>query len=334
MSELTLPAAPTTVEPAPAPPRRRRGLVVGAIVAAVFVLGGVLVFVADSDEAKAGPLALVFTPGETQRYRIEQTMNLTLGGDLTGVSDVAGMPFAVETSQLLSWTVKDVDADGVATIRVTSDDVSATVNGAPVPSMGATPPVDVRISRTGRVLSIGGPALGGTDLDLSAFTKLFDTAGTGQMTPLLPPGGDAQPGDTWDTSFSQDIPFGDGSVDVTATSRYDRDETVDGTDAAVIVSDADLAMDLRLDLAALIGALGGADLPTGASGIGDLTEGALSYTGGGSTTQTSWLDLEAQRVLRTESSGDLDVTMELSGVPGFSGTLTVTGSITQRMSRP
>jgi hypothetical protein len=331
MNDVTLPAPPPVLEPPPSR-KRRRGVVGAAIVVALLVLGGAVLVLVDGEQAEAGPLALTFTPGETQRYRIDQTMDITLGGDLAvGVSG----PLALETSQVVSWEVRDVDSDGVATIRVTAETPSGTVNGLPIPSMGSTPAVDISVSPSGRVVSVGGPALGGSSLDLAGgpFGKLLEMPGTDRFTPLLPPDGDAQPGDSWESSYAEDVPFGHGSVGIDATSRYDRDESVDGTDTAVIVTDSTLSMDVKLDVSEILGALGAAGLPSGPTGLPDLSGAALSYTGGGTFDQTSWLDLASQDVVKMHTTGDVDVTMWFDGFPGYAGTLTMTGTLDQELTR-
>jgi hypothetical protein len=329
MNDVMLPAPPPVLEPPPR--RRRRGLVAAAIVVALLVLGGTALVLVDGEQANAGPLALTFTPGETQRYRIDQTLDLTLDGDLAvGVSG----PLTIETSQVVSWEVRDVDHEGVATIRVTTQAPSGTVNGLPIPSVGSTPAIDIRISPSGRVVSVGGPALGGSSLDLAGpFGKLLEMPGTDRFTPLLPPDGNAQPGDSWDTSYSEDVPFGHGSVGIDATSRYDRDESVDGTDTAVIVTDSTLSMDVKLDVSEILGALGAAGLPSGPTGLPDLSGAALSYTGGGTFDQTSWLDLANQDLVKMQTTGNLDLTMSFDGFPGYAGTLKMTGTLEQQLTR-
>jgi hypothetical protein len=55
----------------------------------------------------------------------------------------------------------------------------------------------------------------------------------GQLTPLLPDEGEmVAVGDSWEKSFSQEFPFGEGTIEFTATSTYERDETVNGREAA------------------------------------------------------------------------------------------------------
>jgi hypothetical protein len=334
MSDVVIPPppAPSPTEPSSTSAPRRRGLVIGAAVTAVLVLAGAVAFVAtQGDEAKAGPLALSFAAGDTHRYRVEQSMDLTVGGEAIGGTE----DLRLEIEQLVSWTVTDVDDDGVATIRVEVEDVSGSVNGTPAPPSGPIPPVDLRISPDGEVVSIGGPALGGAGIDLSqgGFGQLFDVPGSNQVTPLLPPDGDATPGDTWDSSYHHDVPFGEGSVDLEATSRYDRDERVDGAETAVIVTDSDVRMDVAFAFADLIEMFGGGAMPTGASGVEALADASMTYAGTASSSQTGWLDLASRELVRMRSTGELDLEMEIVGVPAASGTITVAGTYTQEMAR-
>ncbi len=333
MTDVVIPPAPPPVDPSQAPrPRRRAGLVIAAAVTAVVVIAGAAVFVAaHGNEAKAGPLALAFTAGDTHRYRIAQSMDLTVGGDAIGGTE----DLELEIEQLVSWTVTEVDDDGVATIRVEVEEMTGTVNGSPTPASGPVPPVELRISPDGEVLSIGGPALGGAGIDLTqgGLGQLFDVPGSNQVTPLLPPDGDAVPGDSWDSSYTHDVPFGEGSIDLEATSRYDRDERVDGAETAVIVTDSDVRMDVAFAFADLIDMFGGGEMPTGAPGVDALADASMTYAGTASSSQTGWLELATRELVQMRTTGELDLEMMIEGVPAASGTITVAGTYAQEMTR-
>jgi hypothetical protein len=333
MTDVVIPPAPPPADPSASPrPRRRTGLVVGAAITAVLVIGGAAVFVVtQGDEANARPLALSFTAGDTHRYRIEQSMDLTVAGDAVGGTE----QLQLEIEQLVSWTVTGVDDDGVATIRVEVEDVSGTVNGSPTPPSDPVPPVELRISPDGEVLSIGGPALGGAGIDLTqgGLDQLFDVPGSNQVTPLLPPDGDASPGDTWDTSYTHDVPFGEGSIELDATSRYERDERVEAAETAVIVTDSDVRMDVAFAFADLIDMFAGGAMPTGASGMDALAGASMTYAGTASSSQTGWLDLATRELVRMRTTGEVDLEMEIVGVPAASGTITVAGTYTQGMTK-
>lgn len=333
MTDVVIPPAPPPVDPSHSPrPRRRAGLVIGAAATAVLVIAGAAVFVStQGDEAKAGPLALAFTAGDTHQYRIAQSMDMTVGGDAVGGTE----DLELEIEQLVSWTVTEVDGGGVATIRVEVEEMTGTVNGSPTAASGLVPPVELRISPDGEVLSIGGPALGGAGIDLTQgrLGQLFDVPGSNQVTPLLPPDGDATPGDTWDSSYTHDVPFGEGSIELEATSRYDRDERVDGAETAVIVTDSNVRMDVAFAFADLIDVFGGGEMPTGASGMDALADASMTYAGTASSSQTGWLELATRELVQMRTTGELDLEMEIEGIPAASGTITVAGTYTQEMTR-
>jgi hypothetical protein len=219
----------------------------------------------------------------------------------------------MDVTQVIGWKVVSVDDAGTATIEVTVSDMSGTVNGTEVPSTPASP-IEIRIAADGRVLSAGGLSLGG-----AGQTQGFGFPGMGQLTPILPDDGDAvSVGDTWDKEFSQDFPFGEGTIDFSATSTYVRNETVNGREAAVIETRMTVPIDATLELAELLDALGpeitGA---TGGAGLEQLGDGSIAYVGRGTFTQTSFVDLDARELLKTQSRGRFDISMTFEGIPGL-----------------
>jgi hypothetical protein len=327
MSQTTDPIPPPPappVEPA-MPPRGRGGMVALAIGVAVVVLAGVAVFaLTRSDSAEAQPLALAFEQGQSQTYEIDQTMDAELAADVFGSQSIS-----LDVSQVVGWEVTSVDEEGNATIEVTVSEVSGSVNGQPIPAdVASVPPVEIEIAPDGRVLSAGGLALGG-----AGQTQGFGFPGMGQVTPILPDEGEeVSVGDTWDKEFSQDFPFGEGTIEFSATSTYERDEEVIGRTAAVIVTDLTVPLDFTLSFADLLVALDPA--LTGATGAGELdalADASIDYGGEGAFTQTSFVDLEAKELLRTQSEGTFDIAMTFSGIPGVesSGTVDFSGTFTQ-----
>jgi hypothetical protein len=323
------PIAPTPSEP-PSPssgPSWRRPVFIAGTVAVVLAILAVVVFAVPKggEDASAQPLALSFEAGQSQSYMIHQTMDGTISSDLLG----GDQPIKLDMTQRVTWEVTHVDDQGVATIQVTVDQASGTVDGTPIPQSDI-PPIEFQVAPDGRIVSAGGLALGGASL-----TQGFGFPGMGQMTPILPDEGQAvAPGDTWEKTFSQDFPYGSGKIEFTATSRYDRNETVDGKQAAVIVTDMKVPLDFTLNLKELLDALGGADAmaPTGASGLDALADASLAYSGNGTISQTSWVDLEAKQLLKSSSSGDFDITMSFSGIPDFEGKMRFAGSYTQDLA--
>jgi hypothetical protein len=327
MSQISTPQIPMPAPP-PAPeaeaPGRRRGVTLVAVAVVLAVVAGLVAFaITRSDTAEAQPLALSFTQGQERTYDVHQTMDATISSPLFG-----DQALSMDVKQVIGWKVLSVDDAGTATIEVTVSDMSGTLNGTEVPS-APSPPIEIRIAADGRVLSAGGLSLGG-----AGQTQGFGFPGMGQLTPILPDDGDAvSVGDTWDKEFSQDFPFGEGTIDFSATSTYVRNETVNGREAAVIQTQMTVPIDATLDLAELVDALGpeitGA---TGAAGLDQLGDGSIAYLGRGTFTQTSFVDLDARELLKTQSRGRFDISMTLEGIPGLAEgpvEMSFAGSFTQ-----
>jgi hypothetical protein len=323
--QVPMPAPPPAPEPEAEAPKRRRGITALAVAVVLVVVAGLVAFaITRSDTAEAQPLALSFTQGEERTYDVHQTMDANISSSLFGDE-----PLAMDVTQVVGWKVVSVDDSGTATIEVTVSDMSGTVNGTEVPSTPATPPIEIRIAADGRVLSAGGLSLGG-----AGETQGFGFPGMGQLTPILPDGGEAvSVGDTWDKEFSQDFPFGEGTIDFSATSTYVRNETVNGREAAVIETEMSVPIDATLDLAEVLDALGPEITgSTGAAGLEQLGDGSIAYVGGGTFTQTSFVDLDARELLKTQSRGRFDISMTFEGIPGLaegSAEMSFAGSFTQ-----
>jgi hypothetical protein len=323
---------PTTNDPLPPPPepstdRGRRPLVVGlAIGVAVVLAVGIAGFaITRSDPAEARPLALSFEQGQEQTYGIHQTMDGRVSSDLVGDQRIE-----MDLSQTVTWRVLSVDGDGVATIEVTVTDLSGTLNGVDIPPATGVPPVEIVIAPDGRVLEAGGLSLGG-----AGQTQGFGFPGMGQLTPLLPDEGEeVAVGDSWDKEFSQPFPFGEGTIEFTASSTYVRDDTVDGRPVAVIETDLTVPLDFTLRFSDLIDALG-SELAgtTGAADLDALGDATIDYGGSGAFTQTSFVDLDAHELLRSRSEGEFDLSMKFSGIPGVGqvAEMSFTGSFTQEL---
>jgi hypothetical protein len=312
------PAVPTPHQPpisdtwaAQATQARRRpvGLVVGAVVVALALVAGFVAFTSlggDEQSANAQPLSLVFTEGESRTYTVRMTMD---GGLEAGEALGGSQPLEIDMTETMTWKVVSVNADGIATVRVTIDEVSGTVNGVEMPQNAADmPSIDMQIAPDGRILTAGGLSFAGFDQTGGAGFP-----GMGQMTPLLPDG-PVEPGDTWTEEFSQEIPFGEGTIEYTATNTLERYEDVGGVEAAVVTSSYTVPMDFRIDFDRLLESMGGAQGITGATGMAGAS---ISYGGEGSFVMTSWVAREAKELLKMSSSGSFDMTMAFGGVPGL-----------------
>lgn len=321
----TIPAPPPTQEPPAPAPSKRKALIAGAILGVLILIAGVTVYAfIQGDSAEAQPLALSFTQGQSQSYEIHQTMEAEI------VSDVLGnQPMSMDITQVVGWEVVSVAEDGTATIEVTVDEMSGSVNGTELPDT-PVPPIEMVIAPDGRIVSAGGLALGG-----AGQTQGFGFPGMGQMTPLLPDEGETVAvGDTWEKEFSQDFPFGEGTIEFTATSTYDRNETIDGRDAAVIITEMTVPMSFTLSFSDLLEALG--PEVSGVTGADLLADAQIAYGGQGTVAQTSFVDLEARELLKTESSGSFEIAMTFTGIPGLEiagpAEVAFNGTFTQEMT--
>lgn len=312
--------------PAPRVARRPAGLIVGALVVVLAVIAGIVGFTmlgGEDQSANAQPLALTFTPGQSETY----TMHMTMDGNMSAGELLGGdQPITMEVTQVVTWETTAIDEEGVATITVTVDEMSGTVNGIEIPAeASATPPVEIQIAPDGRILSAGGMSFLGSEQTGGASFP-----GMGQMTPLLPDE-PVEPGDTWTKDFSQEIPFGEGTIEFTATSTLERYEDVNGVNAAVITTAYTVPMDFTLDFGELIGAVGATGSGTDLAGFEDAS---ITYGGQGSFEQTAWVDPEAEQMLKMTSSGSFDMTMEFSGLEIFEGqSIAFAGEFTQELSR-
>ena len=319
----TLPPPPEA--PASSEPMRRRWIVPVAIAVAVLLVAGVAwVALSRGDTAEAQPLALSFTQGQEQTYDIDQTMDAHMSSDAFG-----DQPLKMDLSESVTWRVQSVDRDGTATIEVTVSDLSGSLNGEPVPS-NDIPPLEIVIASDGRVLSAGGIAFGG-----SADSQGFGFPGMEPLTPILPDAGaKVSVGDTWEKSFSQEFPYGDGTIEFSASSTYARNETVDGREAAVIETHMTVPVNLTINLSELLDALGPELAGTTGADLGSLKDASIAYDGHGSVSQTSFVDLEAKELLRTRSNGDFDISLGLRGIPGIGDApvdIAFTGTFTQSL---
>jgi hypothetical protein len=169
----------------------------------------------------------------------------------------------------------------------------------------------LRVTPDGQIVDGNGLAFGATGS--SGFGGF---PGMDQVTPILPDH-EVAPGDEWDKHFSQTFPFGGGTIEYTAHSRFERYERVGNVRAAVVATSYTVPLDFSIDLADLAKAMGGN--AGGLSGMGgkDLT---MTYGGSGTFNQTSWLDLEGRQLLKSASDGDFDMTISFPGLQEQLGT--------------
>lgn len=314
MSERTLraPVASSRLDPpapSPSPPRRtgRRAL---AVVLAVLVAAGIGGWVLLAGRGDA--LALTFAPGASWRYRMTMSMHGAMEASDRSV------PYDVVMAGDAELRVRSVAEDGTAVVEEVFTNVTMTSDGKPV-EVPSLPSPTLTIARDGRVVS-------------SSSSTLFGGDGAQGPTQVAQDGisavlsdSDVSPGDTWTTAVTETI-LGSPTT-YTATSVYLRDERVGGATAAVVGTTAVVPLDIRVE-AADVGALLGLPpdrLPPGA---------AFVYTGGTTVARTSWIDIDAGRLIETRETGRYDMTTRAQGLPASAlppGGVRMTGTVTMTL---
>ena len=311
-------------EASPPPPRRSgRALLLAGVLALALVVGGATwAFVGSREPGASGPpakLALAFDRGDESTYDI----HLTMDGKMEGGQ--VSQPLTMNVSESVGWRVVRVASDGTATVRLAVKGLSGSVNGMPVPPDQSQRSTTLRVTPTGQIVDANGLSFGST-----GASGLGGFPGMDQVTPILPDHAVA-PGDSWDKAYSQSMPFGDGKIQYTAHSTFERYEDVGAVRAAVVTTEYTVPLDFSLDLGDLAKALGGrGDIPV--SGGNDLR---ITYGGQGSFTQTSWLDLKTRTLVKTSSAGEFDMQITFPGLEAQLGTdgLSMSAKFTLDMTR-
>lgn len=273
---------------------------IALVLAAVLVAAaGAYFFINRSNSSGGTALALTLSRGQSYGYHIDMSFD--------GSVKVAGQAAAVTTQfgEDFTWKVESVDASGVATVTMTVESITSTVNGQSTPA-GGPMTIQVKVAKDGRILTAGNLALTGS----SSTTQGFP--GTDQFLPLLPDH-PVKPGDAWDKTFDQEFPFGDGKIHYVAHNSYLRNEDVGGIQAAVIGGTVKVPLDLTIDPNEISKAL---DTPADTT----IPKGAkVLFTGNMDLTQTAWLDLAKHTLLKGSLTGAMDMTIQLKGIPAPAG---------------
>jgi hypothetical protein len=269
-----------------------------ALALVIVLLGAVGAYWFLNRPAKSGgsgtAFAMSLTKGSSYRYSTEVSA--------TGTISVGGQqqPFSMDVTETMGWAVQSVDADGTATVAVTIEGLSGTVDGVPAQTTGL-PPVTVKITKDGQMLSAVGFA---PELDSGFGNSL---PGSDQFLPALPDH-PVEPGDTWTTSYDQDVPYADGTLHYEATNTLLRYEDIDGVRAAVIQTHLQLPLNITFKLSEMAKAFGEStdDVPKGAK---------MVFRGEVSLDQTSWFDPAAGELVKTSMRGNFDIRIAFKGIP-------------------
>jgi hypothetical protein len=234
-------------------------------------------------------LHLVFRPGQVQTFTLHQTSDASMT-----LANGTAQPEKLDltATEALKWT--SVDAKGVATVDETVTIIKETINGKAAP-VSATAPVHQRllVYSDGHVVPAvaqGGPT--------------SSSAGTDAFT-VIAPTGKVRTGDTWTRTF--DAPFVTGkNVSYTAKSRFVGYKDVKGARAAIVQTDFSSPFDITAAAKTLpeFASLG---LPAGAS---------IHFTGSATGRQTSDVDVSGQRLLDSNETDNMTLTMTFLGLSG------------------
>jgi hypothetical protein len=300
------------------PEKRRRPTVVIAAVVALAVIAGIGTFAflpksAPTTSGAATALALAFDRGDQTTYDLHMKMDGSMD-----LGSAGSQPLSLDASESIGWKVLKVAKDGTATVRLSVNGASGSVNGQPIPAGAAESSTTMRVTPDGQIIDANGMSLGSM-----GASPMGSFPGMNQVTPILPDH-PVSPGDEWDKHYSQKFPFGHAKIEFTAHSTFERYEQIDGVRAAVITTHYTVPLDFSLDLGEIAKAFGGSGDAAGLSG----DNGTITYSGGGTFTQTSWLDLRQKQMVKGTTDGKFDMTMSLPALAAQLGTDHVSMSAT------
>ncbi len=269
--------------------------------------------------AHAQTLVLAYKSGDTYKYTLSSTANETI--------DVGGLtiPLKLEMTGGETVTVKSVDSQGTAdvsidlsnlVIKTTTGQTTNTTSGTP------TPTISMKIGADGRILSVNGTTIGG-----NPFT-IF-SGGGGFISAVLPDKSVAV-GDTWSKDYDQANPMGTGTIRLMNKSKYLRDESLKGVNAAVVETTSTGSLDITVEMSKVM-----AGAPASSSSV--IPPGlfqSLSIKGTVTADTTTWVDPAGHRVMKSHKTGTANLTMTFSGastgqtVPGLNGPISIKGDET------
>ncbi len=270
-------------------------------------------------QAQAQTLSLAYSKGATYTYKVHMTLDETI--DLGSITE----PLKVDMTATETQTVKSVDSSGTAdiTISLTAVNIKTTVGGVSSTTTTTVPTEAVKVASDGRVLGINGLAFSGG--------SPFGAAGGGGTGSAIFPDGTVKPGDSWTKDYDQTNPLGTGSVHVTTTSKYLRDETINGTRTAVVQTTINTPMNMTIDFSTF-GQMTGSNTTLPITGIQ-----GMAIKGTQMADATTWLDAKAHRLVKSTMSSKIDATFSFvvsaaSTIPALKGPFAIKGTQTMDLT--
>ena len=268
--------------------------------------------------AHAQALTLAYRSGDTYKYVFHLSSKRTI------IAAGVTIPIEMDITTNESVKVKSVDKAGTADLTITlAGFVMGSTTGGVTSTTTGLPPttIDVVVAVDGQIVSMGGNPYVGSNPFLA-----FSSMGGGFFVTAVLPDNDVKPGDTWSKTYDQAMPQESGGVHVTSTSRYLRDESFNGVNAAVVETTSHGTTDIRYGAGSL-----SSPQPGGVTM-------AMSIKGTEVAEVTSWIDPTRHRVLKTHmtetDAGTMDLQMATgsSPIPGFSGPMSLKGTTTTDLS--
>jgi hypothetical protein len=262
---------------------------------------------------QAQALSLGYHTGDSYKYTYHSATKQTF------VTAGFSLPIDVELSANEAVSIKSVDSSGTADLAITLSNLAITSTTGGVATTTPVMPdttMDVTLAADGRILSLDGNQLPGSN-PLLAFSGM----GGGFFVTAVLPSNSVKPGDTWSKDYNEANPFGTagtGAIHITSHSKYLRNESLNGVNAAVVETTSSGAVNMSLEFPA-----SGAD-PAGT--------GRFTVAGTVTSDVITWIDPSGHRVLKTHATETNDGTLDLGNVstalPGLTGPITIKGTRT------
>lgn len=219
-----------------------------------------------SAQAPGQSLSLAFHKGDVYRYSFQLTAHETLDGS----------PITLNETAHLAYTVNSVDAAGKADISLDPSGVVITKTEGGITSPFSTSlnsTIDLQVASDGSVASV----------------SLKGEPAGGILNWGVLPSGAVKPGGTWSKDYETSLAGAVGTNHFTTRSRYLRNESFQGANAAVVETTITNTSDL----------ISGASTP-------DAT--TASAKGTSTAAITTWIDRDAHRILKSHVTSSFDQT--------------------------
>lgn len=274
-------------------------------------------------------LSLTFSKDQQSRYSFHLLSSQTV--DTHGVSQTS----SVDIRAIATQTVVSVGPGGIADVTLTLSNVHMKTTAE-----GQTSEADLDASFPFQEVSLAPDARQLTidRVGIAATSPLGEAGEAGAPVWSVLSSGTVKVGDSWTRDYDQANPLGSGTVHMKTTSTYVRDEIVDGAATAVVDTKSKAWLDFTIDSAKLPSTtyMQPPQTQTGAAGVVQRTITLVTSTQVmGSTTSevTTWVDVNAHRVVKTQMSGAIKGTLVLVVAPvaalsGTEGPYPITGSRT------